>query len=1176
LCIGYVVKIAPKSIKVATFRDRVKEGAVAPTKTLRLRSTKFVQKRGEDLMKRAERIVLGLLFLAAILPNAALAGLSAQNVDFGSVREGVSVTKSVTVSNSTPGFHYLLDPSGAGATVTVAPGTCPSGAASGTVGSCQVQVTVPAGTELGSGSDTASIAYKSDDMPFQSDDAGLTISSLMISVTYTVIAKADSDVDGVPDSTPDLCPNTPAGESVDITGCSESQSLYDVTATAGANGKITPDGLRQTTEGGRLSYALTPDAGFTASVGGTCGGSLSGNFYTTNSITADCTVVATFSATTVNIVATAGPNGSISPSGSQAVTPGAIASFTVTADLGFTPTVAGTCGGSLDGSVYTTNSVTEDCTVNAEFSTQANPAEDDDDNDGVVNSLDKCPNTPSGEPVDASGCSASQLETDTNTDTDGDGVADNVDQCPNTPPGEAVNSSGCSASQLDTDGDGVSDDIDQCPKTPAGESVDAEGCAQSERDDDGDGVANDIDQCPNTPPGVAVDSQGCSKTEQDDDGDGVANDADQCPNTPAEESVNASGCSASQIDTDGDGVSDDVDECPSTPAGESVNASGCSASQIDTDGDGVSDDVDECPSTPAGELVNASGCSASQIDTDGDGVSDDVDQCPNTPAGESVDASGCAQSETDDDGDGVANDLDQCPNTPAGESVNASGCGASQLDDDGDGIANDIDQCPNTPPGETVDAQGCSQGEKDSDGDGVANDIDECPNTPPGTQVDETGCPTKEQVLDSLLDAAGGDDQLGATSEAISDACTSDELSGQLLADCQALIGASIEKESGVNQALNEITPERAVQANAQVQRANTVQDQNIGNRIAALRAGARGISVDGLSFSNGESRLNGGHLASAVDDILMPASGASSDEEPMLLANSRWGVFLSGELSKAERDESTNSSAFKMDTTVLSGGLDYRVSDNFVLGGAVSFTDGETRLADDKGNLDARGTSLSLYGSLYSERLYLDFSATYGDSEFDQSRRLGYVLGNGTQVKQSMRAEYDGETTSVHLGVGWDAIQTAWIVTLRASLDYLDSEIDPFTEQASDTNGSGAGWAVAIDGQSQDWLTGRLTGSVSRVVSASWGVIIPYVEFDVVQEFANDAAFITGNFAADLDGSKLIIAVDEPDKSYYRGRFGASVQLPGGFAGFVDYGRLFAYDRWSEYTISGGLRYEF
>ena len=307
-----------------------------------------------------------------------------------------------------------------------------------------------------------------------------------------------------------------------------------------------------------------------------------------------------------------------------------------------------------------------------------------------------------------------------------------------------------------------------------------------------------------------------------------------------------------------------------------------------------------------------------------------------------------------------------------------------------------------------------------------------------------------------------------------------------------------------------------------------------------------------------------------------MPALGASSDEEPMLLANSRWGVFLSGELSKAERDESENSSAFKLDTTVITGGLDYRVSDSFVLGGAVSFLDGETQLANEKGYVDGEGLSFTLYGSWYTDRFYLDFSASYGDTEYEQSRRIGYVLGNGTQVGQFMLAEYDGSTTSAFLGAGWDLVQTEWLVTVRATLDYLDSELDPFTEVASDPNGSGAGWAVAMDGQSQDWLTGRLTGSVSRVFSADWGVIIPYVEVDIAHEFANDAALITGNFVADPTGTKLVVAVDEPDKSYYRGRFGASVQLPGGFSGFIDYGRLFAYDRWSEYTISGGLRYEF
>ena len=793
----------------------------------------------------------------------------------------------------------------------------------------------------------------------------------------------------------------------------------------------------------------------------------------------------------------------------------------------------------------------------------------DSDNDGVYDNLDQCPNTPAGASVNASGCSASQ-----SADGDGDGVEDDSDECPNTPSGETVSSLGCSSSQLDPDGDGVL--FDQCPNTPVGEAVDREGCSASQLDTDADGISNAIDQCPTTPAGESVDAQGCSKTEQDDDGDGVANDVDQCPNTPAGESVDAQGCSQSQKDDDGDGIANDVDQCLNTPAGESVNAQGCSKTEQDDDGDGVANEVDQCPNTPAGESVDAQGCAESERDNDGDGVANEVDQCPNTPAGESVNAQGCAESERDDDIDGVANDADQCPNTPAGESVDAQGCSQSQVDDDGDAVSNDADQCPNTPEGESVDAQGCAQAERDDDSDGVANEIDQCPNTPPRAQVDGTGCPTQEEVLDSLLDAAGGDEQLGATSEAISSSCTSEGLTGQLLTDCQALIGASINQETGVNQALNEITPERAVQANAQVQRANTVQDQNIGNRISALRGGARGVSVGGLSFSNGESRLSGDHLANAIDDILLPATGASADEEPMLLANSRWGVFLSGELSKAERDESSNSSAFKMDTTVITGGLDYRVSNNFVLGGAVSFTDGETRLADDKGNVDVSGTSFSVYGSLYGDRFYLDFSATYGDSEFDQSRRVGYVLGNGTQVRQRMLAEYDGETTSAYVGVGWDAVQTEWLVTFRASLDYLDSELDPFTEQASNASGSGAGWAVAIDGQSQDWLTGRLTGSVSRVFSASWGVIIPYVEVDIAHEFANDAALITGNFVGDLDGAKLVVTVDEPDKSYYRGRIGTSVQLPGGFSGFVDYGRLFAYDRWSEYTISGGLRYEF
>jgi hypothetical protein len=47
-------------------------------------------------------------------------------------------------------------------------------------------------------------------------------------------------------------------------------------------------------QGAAATFTVTPEAGHTASVSGTCGGKLSGDTYTTNAITENCTVVASF------------------------------------------------------------------------------------------------------------------------------------------------------------------------------------------------------------------------------------------------------------------------------------------------------------------------------------------------------------------------------------------------------------------------------------------------------------------------------------------------------------------------------------------------------------------------------------------------------------------------------------------------------------------------------------------------------------------------------------------------------------------------------------------------------------------------------------------------------------------------------------------------------------------
>ena len=294
-----------------------------------------------------------------------------------------------------------------------------------------------------------------------------------------------------------------------------------------------------------------------------------------------------------------------------------------------------------------------------------------------------------------------------NGDQDNDGVNNLSDLCPDTPAGETVDSNGCSESQLDDDNDGVSNADDICPDTPANEEVDAQGCSNAQRDDDNDGVLNPDDSCPNTPPGEAVDAQGCGNSQLDDDGDGVLNPADLCPNTPDGQSVDSNGCASSQLDDDNDGVSNADDICPETPANEAVDAQGCSDAQRDDDGDGVLNPNDSCPNTPSGEAVDVNGCGQSQLDDDNDGVSNADDLCPGTPAGETADSTGCGTSQQDLDGDGVSNANDLCENTPAGETVDADGCSQSQLDDDGDGVVNSLDRCPNTSPGSQVDGDGC-------------------------------------------------------------------------------------------------------------------------------------------------------------------------------------------------------------------------------------------------------------------------------------------------------------------------------------------------------------------------------------------------------------------------------------------------------------------------------------
>ena len=628
-------------------------------------------------------------------------------------------------------------------------------------------------------------------------------------------------------------------------------------------------------------------------------------------------------------------------------------------------------------------------------------------------------------------------------------------------------------------------------------------------------------------------------------------------------------------DADSDGVYDDRDECANTPRSERADERGCGPSQRDTDSDEVTDDRDECANTPAGERPDERGCGPSQRDTDSDEVTDDRDECANTPAGEQADERGCGPSQRDSDDDEVNDDRDECPNTPRGARVDSSGCPLGD-DADDDGVDDDRDECANTPAGEQADERGCGPSQRDSDDDGVNDADDRCPDV---AGSGEDGCPNEDEDEDELRDDltpfTGNDPTLNQTRDVIADSCTSERVSEALQEACEELAqAAASEDTSGIAEALREITPEKATKGNVAVRQNNRVQNRNLGDRMIALRSGVRGVSLRGLTASLGDYRGSVEDIVQMIADALGPLGGGAGELEDTLLSGSRWGYFLSGELSKGDKDETARTSGFDFENRVITTGIDYRLRDNLILGAAVSFLDGENDIDRDGGSLDSDGHAFSLYGTWYRENLFVDLSVSLGAMEYEQSRRIVYQLGTRASVDNRFDAKYDGDSLGVFAGFGWNLIRKQWNINLRATFDYLDSDLDAFTETARST--AGAGWAVFLDKQNQSWLTGTATATASYVFTPRWGVMIPFIEVDLVHEFDNDPQALTGRFLGDLQGESLSVLTDDPDRNYVRVRAGASVQLPGGFAAFADYGRLFAFDNWGEHTISAGIRYEF
>ncbi|WP_290493548.1 hypothetical protein [Alcanivorax sp.] len=141
---------------------------------------------------------------------------------------------------------------------------------------------------------------------------------------------------------------------------------YPITTIA-PNGSFSPANP-MVDHGQTQVFTVSADDGYELTGVDGCGGTLDGNTFTTATITAACSVTASFAQKTYTVTATVqGENGMIVGQNLENIIHGETRELTVTPDEGFEVNTISGCGGTLVGNTYTTGEITEDCAVSVSF-----------------------------------------------------------------------------------------------------------------------------------------------------------------------------------------------------------------------------------------------------------------------------------------------------------------------------------------------------------------------------------------------------------------------------------------------------------------------------------------------------------------------------------------------------------------------------------------------------------------------------------------------------------------------------------------------------------------------------------------------------------------------------------------------------------------------------------------
>jgi uncharacterized protein YhjY with autotransporter beta-barrel domain len=314
-------------------------------------------------------------------------------------------------------------------------------------------------------------------------------------------------------------------------------------------------------------------------------------------------------------------------------------------------------------------------------------------------------------------------------------------------------------------------------------------------------------------------------------------------------------------------------------------------------------------------------------------------------------------------------------------------------------------------------------------------------------------------------------------------------------------------------------------------------QVSGLSSRLSALRFGARGFQFS----NNGVWQPKDGEYAG-----IYGTSGGSAGEDNY----SKWGGFANINYGAGSRDPTGLENAFDAELVNLTFGVDYRANSKWIVGlvGGIiqQEIDFDASQSIVEGGIESDGFSLMPFFMYQPGAFYLSGSLGVQQLTFDSVRAIRYPSFNPSisSTNTETVSSTDAQISSLFLEAGYNWSWRKYSVEPFLSINASNVVIDEFVED--DINDDA--FDLVVKEQDFDLIDATLGVKVQYVFTPKFGVFIPYLTLELVNQTENESRDIEAYYAGlSSTDSLFFVPTEELDSSYSAYTFGLSSVIRGG-----------------------------